>query len=317
MSISVKTKGEKTPMKFCIRLVRWLIIFLILVLLFYALPPEPVSAAWDETTYVTVLTPEPETMTMGQYLLGALAAEMPAQFEPEALKAQAVAIRTYVLSSTHHTGQGLSICTDSQCCLAYDDETALQELWGSSYEQNYARLQSAVEATDGQYLTYGGQAIQAVFHASSPGQTEDSASVWSALPYLVAVSSPETVEAVPNLVSSVTVSDTELAQALGFTATGDPSQWVQGIRYTDSGRVRALLLNGQVYTGAAVRTALGLKSTAFSLVWTEDGFVFLVAGSGHGVGLSQQGANLLADQGLSYEAILAHYYTGTTLETLT
>jgi stage II sporulation protein D len=317
MSISVKTKGEKTPMKFCIRLVRWLIIFLVLVLLFYALPHESVGTAWDKTTYVTVLTPEPETMTMGQYLLGALAAEMPAQFEPEALKAQAVAIRTYVLSSTHHTGEGLSICTDSQCCLAYHDKAALQELWGPDYEQNYVRLQSAVEATDGQYLTYDGQAIQAVFHASSPGQTEDSASVWSALPYLVAVSSPETVETVPNLVSTVTVSDTELAEALGFIPAGDPSQWVQGIRYTDSGRVRALLLNGQVYTGTAVRWALGLKSTAFSLVWTEDGFVFLVAGNGHGVGMSQQGANLLADQGLAYEAILAHYYPGTTLETLT
>jgi stage II sporulation protein D len=305
-------EGANT-MKFLFRLLLWVGLGLALCGLFYAAETEAVpSPALDSASAVTVLAPSPTTMTVADYLPGAVAAEMPASFGLEALKSQAVAIRTYLLTNTHHdSGQ---VCTDPGCCLAYMDEQALQAYWGDDFAENMALVRQAVAETDGEYLTYQGQPIQAVFHASSAGLTEDSAAVWAAQPYLISVTSPETEDTVPELVTTVTFTPQELAQALDIITDADPSQWLQGVRLTDTGRVRAVLLCGQVYDGTALRAALGLKSTAFTVKWEGDAFVFTVSGSGHGVGLSQQGAKLLAADGLDYRAILAHYYPGTTLE---
>ena len=178
-----------------------------------------------------------------------------------------------------------------------------------------AAVAAAVAATDGQYLTYGGDIIQAVFHASSAGATEDSAAVWAAQPYLVSVASPETADTVPGLVSGAAFSPDELASLLGITPEGAPDTWLGDIVPDSAGRVESISLGGKTFSGGYVRSALGLKSTDFQVVYDGTDFVFTVRGSGHGVGMSQYGAKLLADDGWTYREILAHYYPGTELVT--
>lgn len=250
-------------------------------------------------------------LSLREYLRGVVAAEMPVTFGPEALKAQAVAARTYVLASTRH--ENARVCTDSACCLAWCDTDALRTAWGESFEENLAAVEDAVTATDGEYLIYGNEPIQAVFHASSGGATESSGAIWSALPYLQSVSTPETAEAVPGLVTTVTVPADILAETLTLDTDAAPAQWIEAVRKNDAGRVKGVLLAGEAFTGAYIRRAFGLRSTDFDLVWDGENFVFTVTGHGHGVGLSQYGAKLLAADGWTYDRILAHYYPGTEL----
>ena len=251
-------------------------------------------------------------MSMAAYLPHAVAAEMPVSFGPEALKAQAVAARTYVLASGSRHPDA-DVCTDSGCCLAFRTEDELRALWGADYDANMAAVTAAITATDGEILTYEGKPIQAVFHASSAGSTEDSAAVWSPQPYLVAVASPETAETVPELVSTVVFPPDELAALLGLNDTGAPETWLVDAERDDADRVRYLRIAGQSLSGAFVRSALGLRSTDFFVRFEDGAFVFTVAGYGHGVGMSQTGAKLLASEGWTYDEILAHYYPGTEL----
>ena len=168
-------------------------------------------------------------------------------------------------------------------------------------------------ATDGEYLVYGGEPIQAAFHASSLGCTEDSGAIWSPLPYLVSVDSPESPEAVPGLVTTVCFSAPQLARALSLTPVSGPDSWLERIDRDRAGRVSQAVFCGHARSGAEIRTALGLRSTAFTVAWDGDLFTFTVSGYGHGVGMSQYGAQLYAAQGMGYRDILAHYYPGTEL----
>ena len=186
----------------------WAAVFAALLLFFRHFAPARALA--DERTTLTVLTEDgPIPMTMAEYLPRAVAAEMPASYGQEALKAQAVAARSYVLSGKRHADA--DVCTDHGCCLAYHSEDELRALWGEDYDGNMALVRAAVTATDGQVLTYQGEIIEAAFHASSAGRTESSAAVWSALPYLVSVPSPETEENVPGLLSSAVFTPEELS----------------------------------------------------------------------------------------------------------
>ena len=294
------------------RLVFWAAVFAALLLLFRFVPPARADASDDGGVTLSVLTENgPLPMTLAEYLPRAVAAEMPVSFGPEALKAQAVAARTYVLASARHPDA--DVCTDSGCCLAYRTEDELRALWGEDYDECMATVTAAVNATDGEILTYEGRPIQAVFHASSAGSTEDSAAVWSAQPYLIAVASPETAEAVPELISTAVFSPEELARRLGLTDADAPETWLAGAERDGAGRVKYLRIAGQTLSGAFVRGALGLRSTDFDLRFDGGSFVFTVAGYGHGVGMSQTGAKLLAAEGWTYGEILAHYYPGTEL----
>ena len=290
----------------------WSAVFTALLLLFHHFSPTQAEALSDAGTRLTVLTKDgPSEMTMAEYLPHAVAAEMPVSFGQEALKAQAVAARTYVLASRRHPDA--DICTDSGCCLAYRTEDELRALWGTDYDACMAAVTDAVTATDGEILTYAGAPIQAVFHASSAGSTEDSAAVWSPQPYLVAVASPETADAVLELVTTVSFLPAELAERLGLSGSGAPETWLADTERDDAGRVKYLRIAGQALSGAFVRSALGLRSTDFSVRYDDGSFVFTVAGYGHGVGMSQTGAKLLAAGGWTYDEILAHYYPGTEL----
>ena len=263
--------------------------------------------------------PEVYDVDMQEYLIGVVAAEMPAYFEPEALKAQAVAARTYAMycaaTGRHSDAQ---VCTDYACCQAWISREDMESNWGESFETNYAAISQAVEETRGEYLCYEGEPVFAAFHSSSCGATEDCGAIWNPMPYLVSVPSPETADTVPGFVSQVELSsldfrDTVLSAYPWADFTGEESSWVGEISLEDSGRVAWAVLGGVEIPGTEIRSLFSLRSTAFTLEYTGSGFLFTVTGYGHGVGMSQHGANLMAAQGSDYTQILAHYYPGTTL----
>ena len=286
--------------------------------------PSPTrdGAARDSGIRFTALTGgEAVETTMAEWLPGAVAGEMPASFEAEALKAQAVAARTYILSrmaSPPASHPEAAVCDDPGCCKAHLTDAQLRENWGEDYAANLARIGGAVRSTDGQYLEYGGEAIEAVFHSSSAGMTEDAAELWSARPYLVSVSSPETAADVPDYVTSVEVSPEDFAARLGAAYpeadfSGGAALWLGAVSRDGSGRVESVEIGGVSVPGTELRELFGLRSTAFTLDYTAGGFLFTVTGYGHGVGMSQYGANVMAGSGSEYGEILAHYYPGTAL----
>ncbi len=258
-------------------------------------------------------------MDMQEYLCGVLAAEMPASFPLEALKAQAVAARTYTLycagRQKHDEAQ---ICSDPGCCQAWQSEEKQREKWGENYGLYAQKIASAVEATEGEYLQYEGQAVFAAFHSSSAGATEACGDVWNPLPYLLSVESPETAEDVPGYVSELLLSpldfrDSILSICPEADFTGPEAEWIGAIQHSGSGRVDSIVLGGQSLGGSRLRTLFSLRSTAFQLDYVQGLFRFTVTGYGHGVGMSQYGAKVMAENGTDYRSILAHYYPGTYL----
>ena len=274
----------------------------------------------DEKRRVMVLINDKTyEMTVHDYLIKVVAAEMPVSFEHEALKAQSVAARTYLqraLASPKH--DNADICASSDCCQAYVTEKKLREKWGEDYERYLEKITAAVEDTDGEYLSYEGKAALAAFHSSSAGATENSGAIWNELPYLVSVSSPETAENVPNYISRLTLKDIDFRDTILYLKpeadmTGEAASWVSDIKRNDSGRVEKAVIGGVEFTGAEMRKLFSLRSTAFELSHSDGQFTFTVTGYGHGVGMSQYGANAMAKNGSDYKEILAHYYPGTTL----
>jgi stage II sporulation protein D len=210
------------------------------------------------------------------------------------------------------------VCDDPGCCKAHSTDEALRENCGGDYDANMQKILSAVRSTDGEYMSYGGEVIQAVFHSSSSGRTEDSAAIWQAEPYLVSVESPETAEDVPNYVTSVTVSPEDFREAVLTVHPEaefgeDPAFWLGAAVRDASGRVESVDIGGTQVPGTELRTIFKLRSTAFTLDYTAEGFLFTVTGYGHGVGMSQYGANVMAEDGADYEEILTHYYPGAEL----
>lgn len=286
--------------------------------------PVPLQGA-DAAVRLTVWTSgELQETTLGDYLPGVLAGEMPAAFGAEALKAQAVAARTYILYKQQHgcrTHPEAVVCDDASCCKAWMPREALQERWGEDYIQNLEKMCCAVSDTDGLYLSYAGEPIQAVFHSSSAGKTESSGNLWKALPYLVSVESPETQEDVPNFVTEVEVSPEALKAAVSSVHpaadfSGEADTWLGGVYYNETGRVTYASLGGAAVSGTELREMFSLRSTCFTLSATETGFVFCVTGYGHGVGMSQYGAKVMAENGADFREILLHYYPGTQLSTM-
>lgn len=286
---------------------------------------EPfVSGDLDARTALKVLNGDQvEEMDLGTYLVGVVRAEMPASFEPEALKAQAVAARTYTLYKIQtggNHGETADICTDSACCQAYIGEERARSNWGENADEYEKKIEDAVTGTDGQTILYGGVPILAVFHSSSAGLTRAAGEVWlNDLPYLQAVDSPEAKDAIPNYYSRSEL--TAEAFKTKFLAahpeadlSGPMSGWLGNAVTDTAGSVATLSVGGVTVKGSELRSILGLRSACFE--WeVEDGkLVFFVTGYGHGVGLSQYGANQMAAEGADYQEILTHYYTGVTVE---
>lgn len=261
-------------------------------------------------------------MTMEDYLMGVTAAEMPASFAEEALKAQAVAARTYTLykliSGGNH-GDTADICTDSTCCQAYISQEAARSNWGEQADALEEKIRTAVTDTDGEAILYGGVPILAVFHSSSAGLTRAAGQVWqNDLPYLQPVDSPEASASIPNYYSRVdfspeTIREKLLARIPAADLAGDQNTWLKNAVRDSAGSVETVEVGGVTVKGSTVRAALGLRSACFEWELQDGRFAFYVTGHGHGVGLSQYGANAMAEAGADYKTILTHYYTGVTV----
>ncbi len=248
-------------------------------------------------------------MNLDIYLTGVVLAEMPVDFHEEALKAQSVSARTYTwkaYTTGGKHGDG-SVCTDSACCQAYLSEETYLSRGGTT--ENYQKVRRAVETTAPIVLMYDGELIEATYFSSSGGSTEAALSVWGAdYPYLQPVSSPEEISVVTN---SYTFE--EFQSLLGKRLWEDPSEWFGEITYTDGGGVDTMEICGENYTGVQLRAMLGLRSTVFSMDVAEKTITIATKGYGHRVGMSQYGANSMAEDGSSWQQILQHYYPGTTL----
>ena len=261
-----------------------------------------------------------EEMPMDEYLLGVLRAEMPASFELEALKAQAVAARTYTL---HKMAWGsierhpdADACDDITCCKAYRTAKDAASDWGAEALYYEEKLRRAVTETDGEVIVYDGQPVLAVFFSSAAGHTQSAGEVWqSDLPYLKSVDSPEDASLVPNYYSTVRFTAQEFRDLFcaaypAAKLSGDADSYLTDIRRNDAGFVSTLCVGGITVKGNDLRTVLGLRSPSFTVETDDSALVFHVTGYGHGVGMSQYGANAMAKEGCTCEEILEHYFSG-------
>lgn len=261
-------------------------------------------------------------MSLEDYVRGVVAAEMPASFHPEALKAQAVVARTYTVRRLRALGgpgcpahPEADVCTDPRTGQAFATPELLRRKWGPlRYLYYLQKIAAAVDATRGLILTYGGAPADAVYHAASGGRTEDAVAVWGrAVPYLVSVPSP--YETSPRLTRTVRVSLDRLAERLGLdrdavAAAARAGTLIRVTRTSATGRVLRVRVAGREFTGADLRQRLDLPSTLFRATVEGDAVVFQVRGYGHGVGMSQYGADGMARRGADFRAILRHYYPG-------
>lgn len=282
-----------------------------------------VSGALDGEMTLRVLQGDRvEIMDLGAYLAGVVRAEMPASFEPEALKAQTVAARTYTLYKMKHGGNHgdtADLCTNPSCCQAYLEQGQARRNWGNLADAYEQKIEEAVRSTDGQVVLYGGEPILAVFHSSSAGRTRAAGDVWvNDLPYLQAVESPENGDTIPNYYSRVEIPKEvfqKRVQALWpeTDLSGGADRWLSQAVTDEAGSVETLLVGGVPVKGTELRSALGLRSACFTWEVQSEKLVFFVTGYGHGVGLSQYGANRMAESGATWQEILNHYYTGVTV----
>lgn len=284
---------------------------------------SPETAAFTGDAEVFLIedqsTGEVQQVPRRDYLIGAVAAEMPLSWPDEALKAQAVAAHSYVLYCRDHAtaANGAWLSADPARRQGYLTDAVLHSYWGTRYDANYIHLSALVDSVLTQVLCYEGAPAGTSYFAISNGRTEASENVWgTALPYLVSVDS-STDLAADHYEYALTLSAQQTAQqlaALGLTADlAAPEQWFGTPEYTAAGYVAALPVCGQRITGTALRQALGLRSTCFTVRYESGAFCFTTKGYGHGVGLSQWGAKALAEQGQNFADILAHYYPGTSL----
>ena len=263
-------------------------------------------------------------MSKSQYLKEVVSAEMPASFEPEALKAQAVAARSYLvsrqnaykISGTPESHKGADICTDPTHCKAWISEEKRRESWGADADTNWDKISRAVEETKGEVITYNGEVISAVFHSTSSGKTENSKDVWGGdRPYLVSVESyGDTLS--PKYKSEKEISLKEFKKIAEENIEGvDFSKGIVGnIARSDAGGILTVEIGGVAVKGTVFRKIYDLRSTNVQITIEKDAVKFDVTGFGHGVGMSQYGANYLASQGKDYKEILKTYYTGVEIE---
>ncbi len=282
---------------------------------------EPIQTI---STYVAA-TDEVLELDFNTYLKGVVAAEMPASFHPEALRAQAVAARSYILRRMEgylrdgppEAHKGAYACTDSAHCNAWKSEDELRAQWGADYETNMQKISTSVDDTAGIVLTYNGEPVNAVFHSTSSGQTENAKDVWgSEVDYLVSVASyGDTLS--PRYSSTLTLSaedyKTKLLAVYPEAHFADGEPLIGEILRSQAGGIKEITSGGITLSGTHFRNLYGLRSTNIQFTQSASSITMSVTGSGHGVGMSQYGANYLASQGKTYEEILKTYYSGVTV----
>ena len=265
-------------------------------------------------------TGEIEELPLDTYLLGVVSAEMPANFEQEALNAQALVARTYTIYSIVHNKNkhgDADICDDSGCCQAWISKEDRMARWDEAErENNWRKIEIAVNTTAGKIITYNGEVIDAFFHSNSGGTTEAPVNVWGGTnyPYLQSVETAGE-DAYSQYSSEVVLTKEELknkilAKHADFSIDYSQSDCIQILEYTESGRVKTIKIGNLNLSGVEVRSLLGLRSANFEVSIDGDNIKFSVKGYGHGVGMSQTGADSMAKQGSNYEKIVKHFYTG-------
>ena len=251
-----------------------------------------------------------EKYELEEYIIGVVGAEMPASFNKEALKAQSVVARTYALKSIKNNKQ----LTSDNSTQNFKDNNELKKMWGSSYNTYYNKIKSAVLETKGLYLSYNNDYVDAVYHSTSNGNTEDAVYVWgNSVPYLKSVSS-EYDNTNKNYNSIITLTYNEISNKLKNSI--DSNTKFNIISRTSGNRVKEIEINGTTYSGVEFRKLLNLRSADFSIENNGANVVISTNGYGHGVGMSQYGANGMANNGSSYTDILLHYYTGVSIKNI-
>ena len=284
--------------------------------------PDP-GAADSAVTIRVKLGDAVQEMDLDTYLQGVLRAEMPASFEEEALKAQAVAARTETLYKVENgpvaNHPEADICDDVNCCQAFLPAETAEKNWGKQAKKYAAKIAAAVRETDGMVILYEDEPILAAFFSSASGRTNPSGDVWvTDLPYLRSVQSPEGESEVPNYYSVASFSPEEfreifLAAHPEADLDGAPEDWIGAVERSDSDMVLSIVIGGVKVKGTEVRALFSLRSAAFIVAAEEGEIVFRVTGYGHGVGMSQYGANVMAAEGSTWRQILEWYYTGVTI----
>ncbi len=264
------------------------------------------------------------SLKASDYIKGVVGAEIPASYETEAIKAQAVAANTYALriiaqNNTDESLKGASLSTDPNKYQAYKSKKQLKKIYGADFEKNYKKISDAVDEVIDQVIVYNDEPIAAVFHAVSAGMTENSEDVWgNSVSYLKSVKS-EKDKTSPDYSSTVSFKASEVKSKLknSYEILKLPlfkSNWFKITTRSNAGSVEKIKIGNIEAAGQDIRLIFSLHSSNFTVSYKNDVFTFETKGYGHGVGLSQYGANELAKQGKSYKEILTHYYTGVTIK---
>ncbi len=290
----------------------------------------PVSAEIPKKSevYPVLNTETGEVMEIAvrEYVIGAVCAEMPASFEVEALKAQAVAAHTYAhrlallaQNGTDKSLKGAYFSDDSSKYQAFYTNDEIREVYGERYDEYYGKVSAAVDAVLPEILTYEDAPIIAAFHAMSSGRTESAEHVWGTqTAYLVPVDSSTDLQA-PRYEQTAVFSQEEVQKLLegareGLLLSGGAEEWFSVPEITESGTVLQIHAGNCIFTGQEIRSLFSLRSAAFTVDFADGEFTFTTKGYGHNVGMSQYGANAMAKEGKNYREILAYYYTGTEIE---
>lgn len=283
--------------------------------------PPPTAAAVEDT--FKIYDKESDTVTemsAEEYIFGVTAAEMPALYNEEALKAQAVAAYTFALyRREENADKDYDITTDHTADQSFITEEKARERWGDKADEYVGRLKKAINEVKGLAITYDGKPILAVYHAISSGRTENCKDIWgNDPPYLKAVDSSFD-RLCPNYISKLTVSKEEFCEKLSGKVefSGNPNEYISIKERTESGTVRTVTVCGKEISGSEIRSLFSLRSSNFEVSYNDGAFTFTVYGYGHGVGLSQFGADCMAKQGSDFKEILTHYYSGCKVDKFT
>lgn len=261
-----------------------------------------------------------EEIALDEYLYGVVSAEMPVNYDIEALKAQAVVARTYtlynIINNKEKHGDGI-ICTSPSCCQAWIAKEDRLNRWDDNEKNaNWEKIVEAVDSTKGEIITFNGQVIDAFFHSNSGGKTEKPVNVWGGTnyPYLTSVETAGE-DAYMQYQSTVEISKEEFEKKIktkyaDFTIKWDENECIKILEHTEGNRVKKIKIGNKELSGVEIRNLISLKSANFNYIITEKNIIFSVIGYGHGVGMSQTGADSMAKSGANYKEIIKHFYNG-------
>ena len=305
-------------MKKIIIFITLLIFIPFFIVIIYNKNYKEIELKYINVTYIRVKQLKKDTIVkipLEEYIVGVLAGEMPISFDLEALKAQAVASRSYALKRIEYNKDNEYDVVDSIMNQVYLDEEYLKEAWGHNYVKNINKLRTAVNETLDEYLEYNNSVVDALFFSTSNGYTEDSQNVFNfECEYLKSVESPWDSEVSSAFKNEKTINLTDFYKKINIPYNKNLN--IEIIKRSSTNRILLLKINGIEFKGTDLYNKLSLRSTDFEIDLYGDNVKIITKGYGHGVGMSQYGALGMAKKGYTYEEILKHYYTNTKIEKL-